>query len=109
MRSRKRPQKRLTRQTVQKIKFLFGAVLVLFALYYLSFNDYGIVRQFRMRKEIQHIQKQINMLQQQQSRIRETIERLTSDYNYIEKIAREKYLLQKKGEEIYIVKPSPQR
>ena len=53
------------------------------------------------------MQTQIETLEIQQQQINITIEKLQSDYDYIEKMAREKLKLVKEGEELYIIKKNP--
>jgi|GEM_PF-287820 cell division protein FtsB len=101
-------QRRLvTRAAIQKIKLIVWAMAVLFALYFLSFNDYGLVQHFRMRRELQRIQSQIDLLKRQQAEIQLTIQKLLEDDAFIEKIAREKYQFVRKGEEVFILKAVP--
>lgn len=96
----------IPRDFLQKLKLFLGIVLGAGAIYYFSFNDYGIVRHFRIKKELHQIQKKIDMLQEQQEQIKNTIYKLQFDYDYIERLARENLKLVKKGEELYIVKKS---
>ena len=109
MATRTRKALRINRQSLQKARFFTGVILVLLGIYYLFFNQYGFVHHFRLKKELKRLNAQIETLQKQQAEIKKTIQRLTSDYSYIEKLARERYQLKKKGEEIYIVKPAPQK
>ena len=105
--ARKTRRHRISRKTLQKARLFTGLILVALGIYYLFFNQYGFVHHFRLRKEIRRLNAQIEALEKQQAEIKQTIQKLTSDYSYIEKIARERYQLKKKGEEIYILKPTP--
>lgn len=104
MRNMNRTRHKLPRNLPQKLKLLLGVLIGIFALSYLSFNDYGIVRHFRIKKELQQLQSKIDMLEKQQVEIHATIDKLKSDNDYIEKLAREKLQMIKKGEELYIIK-----
>jgi cell division protein FtsB len=106
MSRKQKSQARITKNSAQKIKLFCGILIGIIALSYLSFNDYGIVRHFRIKREVKQIQAQIKMLEQQQKEINTRIEKLRSDYDFIEKLARERLKLVKKGEELYIVKKS---
>lgn len=99
-------KRHLSRSFPQKIKLFFGILVGIAIIYYLSFNDYGIIRHFRTKKELQQIKSKIELLEKQQKEINTTIEKLKNDYNYIEQQAREKLGLVKEGEELYIVKKS---
>ncbi len=95
-------------KSIQKIKFLLGAGFGIVALYYLSFNQYGILQHFKTKQKLEQLRQRTEQLEKEQQTIIESIERLKNDFEYIEKIAREKYFLIKKGEEVYwIRKNSP--
>ena len=96
----------LPRNFTQKLKLFLCAGLSIAGLYYFSFNDYGILRHFRIRKEMQRLQTQIQTLENQQRQIKSNIDKLNSDYDYIEKLIRERLFMVKDGEELYIIKKS---
>jgi len=98
---RKKQKSLQSQKTIQRIKFLFGAGLSIAVLYYISFNQYGIIQHFKTKNKLEQLQKRTEQLKQEQQIIKDSIERLKNDYEYIEKIAREKYYLIKKGEKVY--------
>ncbi len=89
---------------MQRLKFFFGAAAGLAILAYFSFNQYGIIQRFETHGEFRTLQNEIAEQKKKQSEIRNTLERLQSDYDYIEKIARERYYLIKKGETVYWIR-----
>jgi len=101
---RKRSSFHRNQKSIQKIKFLLGAGLGIAALYYLSFNQYGILQHFKTKQKLEQLRQRTEQLKKEQQTIKESIERLKNDYEYIEKIAREKYFLIKKGEEVYWIR-----
>lgn len=101
---RKRPQSLRRQKSIQRIKFLLGAGLGIAVLYYISFNQYGIIQHFKTKSELEQLQKRTIELENKQQLIKDSIERLKNDYEYIEKIAREKYYLIKKGEKVYWIR-----
>lgn len=103
----RRTRHKLPRNFSQKLKLLLGALIGIFVLSYLSFNDYGIIRHFRTKKELQQLQTKIDMLEKQQTEIHANIDKLKSDNDYIEKLAREKLQMIKEGEELFIVRKNP--
>ena len=107
MRTAKSSHRNMNKNLSQKLKLSFWTLFGIIALYYLSFNDYGIVRHFRTKKELKQIQIKIEKLENQQNDIKLTIGKLETNYDYIEKLAREKFNLVKEGEELYIIKKSP--
>lgn len=72
-------------------------------LYYLSFHHYGIIQNFETREKLQTQKEKRESLKRENEKIGEKLERLKSDYDYIEKIARERYNLAKEGEQIYSI------
>ena len=88
----------------QKFRFLLGGIIGIIGLSYLSFNDYGIVRHFQIKKKLEQIHAQIDTLEIQQVQIKETIRKLQSDYDYIEKMARENMKMIREGEELYMIR-----
>ena len=107
MRKVERSHRNINKNLSQKLKLSFWTLFGIIALYYLSFNDYGIVHHFRIKKELKQIQVQIEKLETQQKDIKVTIGKLKTNYDYIEKLAREKFRLVKEGEELYIIKKNP--
>ncbi len=101
-----RLQGRWTKNISQKLKLFAGGGFILAGLYYFSFNDYGIQRHFRIRKELQRLRTQIQTLESQQRQIKENIDKLNYDYDYLEKLIRERLHMVKNGEELYLIKKS---
>ena len=79
------------------ITFCFSAVIIIFALYFI-FNDFGVYQLFRLKNKKNTLTKEIINKKEQKKNITEQIKRLSEDSLYIEKIAREKYFMVKKGE-----------
>ena len=102
MRKTRIKKRTLSQKYSQKFRFLLGGIIGIIGLSYLSFNDYGIVHHFQIKKQLEQINSQIDTLEIQQVQIKETIRKLQSDYDYIEKMARENMKLVKEGEELYI-------
>ena len=69
----------------------------------LIFNDFGLIRYFKLKKEHTLLDQELSQLLAQQQELRLEIDKLQYDQNYIEKIAREKFLMVKPGEKIYKV------
>ncbi len=76
------------------------AVLVLFVIAAV-YGDHGLIHLLRMQSEQRELEHTAFDLQQQNERLRERIRRLQSDDHYIEKLARERLGLVRKGEIMY--------
>ena len=67
------------------------------------FNDLGVLKWYSLRKEQIRIQYEIDELIEQEAYLAEEIEKIKSDDNYLEKIAREKFQMVKPGEKVFRV------
>ena len=89
-----------------KIKFIqrhflkiFAAVL-LFSVISLFRGDYSLFQYFHMKKNMKQSEARSEALKHEKILLNEEKKRLKTDDEYIEKIAREKYKMTKKGEKI---------
>jgi cell division protein FtsB len=82
-----------------------GLILLVFAAVY---GEHGLSHLLRMRSEQRKLEHTAFDLQQQNQRLRERIQRLQSDDHYLEKLARERLGLVRKGEILYrLTGPEP--
>ncbi len=85
-----------------KILRLFIAVVLLFSLLFLFFAPgRGLWTQHSLKQEIKELVRKNKELQEQNVRYAGEIERLKHDEAYIEDLARHKYGMLKKNEEVY--------
>jgi len=99
--SKKKAQRKQRAQRTLKIIFWLG-VLGLSAGY-LAFNEYGLLTQLKLKRQIRHRERQIEVLKNQQRELQKAVQKLREDMSYIEKIAREKYKMTKEGERIFLI------
>ena len=69
----------------------------------LVFNDFGLITCFKLKNKHNQLDKELQRLLMQQNNLRSEINKLQTDQNYIEQIAREKFMMVKPGERIYRV------
>lgn len=82
----------------------FASIIAIASLFR---GDYSVIEYFRIEKKINKVKTHNNTLEYKKVILEAEKERLKSDKNYIEKIAREKYKMAKKDEKIIrIVKSS---
>lgn len=87
-----------------KKRILVPIILLLaIMLFFTIFGDKGLLRAYRLRKELREIRKANVELERENERLKEEIKRLDdkSDRRYIEKLAREELGLVKKGEILF--------
>ena len=76
---------------------------VLLAFFSLHLNDFGLIKLFQLQKKHSELKNELNNLLIQQVELNEDIQKLKTDENYIQKIAREKYMMVEPGERVYRV------
>jgi cell division protein FtsB len=104
---RKRTKRHLS-QSAEIQKKLLRAILILGAIVLLIIfflGDHGVYQLYRLRKEKSEIQKLIVELREEKQQLEEEKIRLETDFDYIERLARERYRMAKKGEKVYKVIP----
>lgn len=69
------------------------------------FNDRGLISWYKYTQERNRIEAELDSLKSEEVRLREEIEKLKFVPEYMEKLAREKYGMAKKGEKVYKVIP----
>lgn len=92
--------------TPKKIRLhrFFGVVAIFMALYLCFGSDYNLYKYWKLKQRKQESLERIHELEFESARLSKEVERLNKDLTYIEKIAREKYKMGKKGEKIYLIK-----
>jgi len=110
--ARKKRKSSVTKRIRQKRKnsspawgiFLLTTVIVIIMLF---IGDHGIYRLIKIRQERAEVQKQITDLRARQKALKQEENRLETDTDYIEKLAREKYRMARKGERVFKVIEKP--
>ena len=87
------------RKITRGLFFIFAVILLIIFI----FGDHGVHQLYRLRTERAAIQKQIAELRIDRENSLEESARLKTDMDYIEKLARERYRMAKKGERVFKV------
>lgn len=70
------------------------------------FGNHGLLQLYRLKSERENIQNYISELRQDRETLKVEKNRLENDLEYIEKLAREKFRMVKKGEKIFkVIRP----
>lgn len=86
-----------------KIKaFIYIIILALIAGFFF-FNKYGIVKYLDLYNQKQALEKQIMEAEKENDRLKAEIDSLKTQDIKIEKVAREKYNMKRKGEKVFRV------
>lgn len=98
-RTRARQIKSLHGKLIRGLLFLGALILIIIFL----FGDHGFYQLYRLRVRRAEIQAHIDNLRQEKQVLEAEKRRLETDYEYIERLAREKYRMAKKGEKVFKV------
>ncbi|AFL84382.1 Septum formation initiator [Belliella baltica DSM 15883] len=82
--------------------FVFTALFVLWMIF-IDSND--IVSQFKLSSKVRELENQKEYLLERKEKIKQDREELMSNYELLEKFARERYLMKKKTEDLYVIIP----
>ena len=91
-----------------KLKIYFLLIIFLTGVTFLFTVDFGIIKLINLKQERSDLQLEIEQLLTQQITIREEVKKLKYDTSYVEKIARESFLMVKPGEKVFKVIESKQ-
>jgi len=89
----------LQRKTVRIVLIIGGIILIIIFF----FGDHGVYQLYQLRQEKSAIQKAISELRNEKQVLESEKIRLETDYDYIEKIARERFRMIKPGEKVFKV------
>ncbi len=107
--SKARYKKRSDVDNIKRLYWILGS-LSLIAVFIIFFvvGDYGLYQIYLLHKQKNKIESHIIELNVEQDSLRAEKARLETDLKYIEKLARERYRMAKKGEKVFrvIEKPS---
>ena len=90
-------------KTLQFNYYVLTVITTVFIMV-LVLNDFGLITYFKLKNKHQTLDKELRRLLVQQNDLRSEIDKLQTDQDYIEKIAREKFMMVKPGERVYRVK-----
>jgi cell division protein FtsB len=79
-------------------------MFTLFFIVWMVFIDSNdIVSHFKLRSKVKELEKQKEFYLERKEKIKEDREELMSNYELLEKFARERYLMKRKTEDLYVV------
>lgn len=99
--AKRKPQKRKVKPQVVRYTLITAALIIL--IYVLSSGPRGTWKLYRSGQEKEQLQEEIRQLEARKAALDSERTLLENDPAYIEKVAREKYNMKKKGEKVYRV------
>lgn len=103
--------KKQSRFSARALRFIvnkYTITVTVFLVFLTFFDDRNLLRKYSMKQEIKSLETELTQYRQNIERSREEIKRLNTDTLYLEKVAREKYLMKRDNEDIFIFKETVQ-
>lgn len=84
-----------------KLKYIIYLIIILVGIIYVLFNKYGIFKYWRLEKQVDDLNKKILVIENENKKLEAEIDSLKKGIPAkIEKIAREKYNMKRKNEQV---------
>lgn len=80
----------------------YTIAIALFLVFLIFFDNHNLIKKYRMSQEIKKLETELVHYRSQIEINKEEITKLKSDSVYLEKVAREKYLMKKENEDIFL-------
>jgi len=77
--------------------------LMVFFVYMLLFDQYDIITQFQLKKELSELERNKSYFEEQIKVTHDELDELLTNNEKLEKFAREKYLMKSPNEDIFII------
>lgn len=90
---------------ILKNKYLLTGVAFLIVMLFIDRNN--LISQYKMRKELNGLRKELQFFRDQAEKDSIELSRLMSDSLELEKLGREKYMMKRDSEDIYIIVRKP--
>lgn len=83
-------------------KYLIATVF--FVVWMLFFDHNNLFLHFQYRKELHELSDSKKYYKEQIEKTRKDVEQIKTNPHWMEKVAREQYLMKKEGEDVYIIR-----
>ena len=103
---RRRPVRRISKDNSAKQQRIIRGILITSAVSLLIiffFGDHGLYQLYHVRSEREQIKREIEHLRTERIRLEGKKQLLENDFEYIERLARERYRMARKGEKVFKV------
>ena len=84
-------------------RLIIYPILLFLGIIFLLSNDIGVIKWYKLNKKRNNIKNTISNLENQESILKNEINKLQTDSNYIKILAQEKFYMVKKGEKVFRV------
>lgn len=83
----------------------YGIILILFAAWMLLFDENNIFRQIKLTIEYNKLKKERLFFEQEIKNNSQGVKQLSDDPDLLEKLARERYMMKKSNEDVFLIIP----
>ena len=91
------------KEILKKFKNKYIIATLIFAIVIIFIDKYNLSYQIRNIKKLRKAKREIEYYEKEIKQQHETLDRLRHDSTYMEKVAREKYMMKRDNEVIYII------
>lgn len=85
------------------LKNKYVITVLVFFIWLLFFDNNDLIRQYNREQQLQELKEERNFYKERIEETRAELKALTSDPEKLERFARERYLMKKKNEEIFVI------
>ncbi len=96
---------RLLRYVPRALRNRYGGGLLAMALWICLFADYDLYTMLKLRHQLSQLEEQRDAYAEKIAVTREQLHEISSDQALLEKFAREKYLMKRDNEDIFVLVP----
>lgn len=93
----------ITHKIPSYLKNRYSTVVLFFFVWMLFFDQNDIITQVKLKKRLNKIERQKEYYNKEINRTQNELDNLLNDDAKLEKFAREKYLMKKKDEDLFII------
>ncbi len=101
LKRKSKPNNQLQKKLIQGLLILISLGLVMIFI----FGDHGLLQLYKLEQEKKNIKNYISTLRELREDRYTEKNKLENDKEYLEKLAREKYLMSKPGEKVFKILP----
>ena len=100
-------KKKLLRLIPSRLRNRYGLGIGVFVLYVCFLSDYDLYTTLKLRMELSKKRSEHEQYAQDIKQVRAELQELNGDLALLEKFAREKYLMKRDNEDVFVLVPKP--
>lgn len=85
------------------VKYRNALTIAVFAIWMVFFDQNNLVDQYRLRSQVKNLKREKDYYLEEMEKARKEYEELFTNEESLEKFAREKYLMKRENEDIFVI------